>query len=89
MKKNMKIHPQKEEFLKEEKDRDSIKENEEDEDSQQQEELEQKEESEDEYSPRYDTKTPSRRIRKNHPKTITIGDKYAGVSTRRRLMFQE
>ena len=42
-----------------------------------------------EYSPRHDTKNPSRRIQKNHPKTKIIGDKNVGVSTRKQLPFNE
>ena len=34
-------------------------------------------------------KTPSRRYQKNNPETLIMGDKDGGVSTRRRLMFQE
>ena len=62
---------------------------EEEEDSKKQEALEQKEESEDKDSLVFDTKTPSIRIQNNHCETLIIGDKYVGVSTRRRLMFQE
>ena len=40
-------------------------------------------ESEDEDSPRSNTKAPSRRIQKDHPKTQIIGDKDSGDSTRR------
>ena len=48
-----------------------------------------KSESEDEDSPRHDTRAPSRRIQKNHPETQIISDKDVGVSTRRKLMFNE
>ena len=46
-------------------------------------------ESEDEDSPRLDTKASYRRIQKNHPETQIIGDKDVGVSTRRKLIFNE
>ena len=42
-----------------------------------------------EDSPRPDTKNPSRRTQKNHPKTHIIHDKNVGVSTRRKLNFNE
>ena len=42
-----------------------------------------------EDSPRSDTKTPSRRIQKDHPKTQIISDKDVGVSTRKQLLFNE
>ena len=45
--------------------------------------------SNDEYSLRSYTKTIFGRIENNHPKTLIIGDKDAGVSTRRIVMFQE
>ena len=67
-----------------------------DEDSQKHETLEQEEkedeelhESKDEYSPRSDTRTPSRRIQMNHLETLIIGDKDAGFQTRRQLIFEE
>ena len=42
-----------------------------------------------EDSPRYDTKIPSRRVQKDHPETKIIDDKDVGVSTRRKLLFNE
>ena len=42
-----------------------------------------------EDSPKPDTKTPYRRIQKNHLKTQIIGDKNVGFSTRRQLTFNE
>ena len=42
-----------------------------------------------EDSPRPDTKTPSRRIQKNHLETQIIGNRNAGVSTRIKLTFNE
>ena len=42
-----------------------------------------------EDSPRPDTKTPSRRIQKNHPKIQIIGDKNVGVGTRIQITFNE
>ena len=34
-------------------------------------------------------KTPSRRVQKNHPSDLIIGNKYAGVETRRRIHSPE
>ena len=48
-----------------------------------------KSESEDEDSPRHDTRAPYRWIQNNHPETQIISDKFIGVSTRRKLMFNE
>ena len=66
------------------------------EDSQKQDTLEQEEkedeeshESKDEDSHISDTRTRSRRIQMNHPETLIIGDKDAGVQTRRQLIFEE
>ena len=42
-----------------------------------------------EYSPISDAKTSSRRVQKDHPETQIIGDKDVGVSTRRKLLFNE
>ena len=42
-----------------------------------------------EDTPRSNTKTPSRRVQKDHPETQIIGDKDVGVSTRRQLLFNE
>ena len=39
----------------------------------------------DEEFPRPDTKTPSRRVQKDHPKSQIIDDKNSGVKTRRQL----
>ena len=57
---------------------------------------EEEEEREEEYtqeseedSPRSDIKNPFRRVQKDHPETQIIGDKYAGVSTRIQLIFNE
>ena len=41
-----------------------------------------------EESPRRNTKTPSRRVQKNHPKEQIIGNTSDGVHTRRQLMYQ-
>ena len=41
-----------------------------------------------EESPRRNTKTPSRRVQKNHPKEQIIGSTRDGVHTRRQLMYQ-
>ena len=38
-----------------------------------------------EYFPRHGTKTPSRRVQKDRPKSQILGDKNAGVITRRQL----
>ena len=67
-----------------------------DEDSQKHETLEKEEKEEEqsheskyEDSPRSDTRTPSRRIQTNHPETLIIGDKDAGVQITRQLIFEE
>ena len=39
----------------------------------------------DEKLPRPDTKTPSIRVQKDHPKSHIMGDENAGVKTRRQL----
>ena len=41
-----------------------------------------------EESPRRITKTPSRRVQKNHPEEQIIGNTSDGVLTRRQLMYQ-
>ena len=41
-----------------------------------------------EGSPRRNTKTPSRRVQKNHPKEQIIGSTSDGVQTRRQIMYQ-
>ena len=75
----------------------SIKEQE-DSDTQEEEEMIQEEEQEDQeeehqdeeeerssqQEPQTPLKTPNRRVQKNHPSTQIIGDKSAGVETRRR-----
>ena len=43
----------------------------------------------DEDFPRPDTKTPSRRVQKDHPKSQIMGDKNARVKTRRKLLDVE
>ena len=43
----------------------------------------------DEDFPRPDTKTPSRRIQKDHLESHTMGDKNAGVKTRRQILDVE
>ena len=41
-----------------------------------------------EESPRRNTKTPSRRVQKNHPEEQIIGSTSDGVKTRRQIMYQ-
>ena len=48
-------------------------------------EEEDKEKEDEEEFPRPDTKNPSRRIQKDHPESQIMGDKIAGVKTRRQL----
>ena len=40
-------------------------------------------------TPRSDTRTPSRRIQRNNPETLIIGDKDARVQIRGQLIFEE
>ena len=73
----------------EEKEVSQKNENVHDDEEEEEEEEEKREDIEDENSPRPDTRYPSRRIQKNHPKTQFIGDKYVGVNSRRKLMLNE
>jgi hypothetical protein len=54
----------------------------------QEDESQSKEEMEEEESPRQDSKAPSRRVQRNHPKIQIIGNKSVGVETRRRLTYE-
>ena len=52
-------------------------------------EKEESHENVNEYSPRSNTKTPSRWVQKNHHENQIIGDKESRVKTRRKLLDEE